>query len=80
MALIYSRTEAWFERLFCYGLYLIACGRLFAFYRKENRQGDQEGVKPYHAPPGGLESRSQCSGVSGLLEPSDVRLNVGYWF
>lgn len=40
--------------------------------------GNQEGVKPYPAPPGGLESRSQRFGVSGLLEPGEVRLNFGY--
>jgi hypothetical protein len=37
-------------------------------------------VKPCPAPSGDLESRSQRSGVSGLLEPGEVWLNVGYWF
>lgn len=37
-------------------------------------------MKPYPAPSGDLESRSQRSGVSGLLEPGEVWLNVGYWF
>jgi len=41
VALRYWRTEAWLERLFCYGLYLIACGWLYAFYRKEQRKGNQ---------------------------------------
>lgn len=39
VALRYWRTESWLERLFCYSLYLIACGWLCVFYRKENRQG-----------------------------------------
>ena len=39
VALRYWRTEAWLERLFCYGLYLIACGWLYVFYRKENGKG-----------------------------------------
>ena len=37
VALRYWRTETWLERLFCYGLYLIACGWLYRFYRKENQ-------------------------------------------
>lgn len=39
VALRYWRTETWLERLFCYGLYLIACGWLYRFYRKENGKG-----------------------------------------
>ena len=39
VALRYWRTETWLERLFCYGLYLTACGWLYVFYRKENRRG-----------------------------------------
>ncbi len=80
VALRYWRTETWLERLFCYGLYLIACGWLCVFYRKEQRKGDQEGVKPCPAPSGDLESRSQRFGVSCLPEPGGGRLNVGYWF
>ena len=45
---------------------------------EREQTGNQEGVKPYPAPPGGLESRSQRFGVSGLLEPGEVWLNVGY--
>jgi hypothetical protein len=37
-------------------------------------------VKPYPARPGGLEGHGQRFGVSGLLEPGEVRLNFGYWF
>ena len=37
-------------------------------------------MKPYPAPPGGLESRSQSFGVSGLPEPGEVWLNFGYLF
>lgn len=36
-------------------------------------------MKPYPAPAGGLESRSQRSGFSGLPEPGEVWLHVGYW-
>jgi len=43
VALRYWRTETWLERLFCYGLYLTACGWLYVFYRKENRQGIRNG-------------------------------------
>ena len=42
VALRYWRTETWLERLFCYGLYLIACGWLYMFYQKEQRKGHQE--------------------------------------
>lgn len=45
---------------------------------EREQTGDQEGVKPYPAPLGGLESRSQRFGASGLLEPGEVRLNFGY--
>ena len=41
VALRYWRTEAWLERIFCYGLYLTACGWLYRFYRKEQRKGHQ---------------------------------------
>jgi hypothetical protein len=47
---------------------------------EREQTGDQEGVKPYPAPLGGLGSRSQRFGVSGLLELGEVRLNFGYWF
>lgn len=58
VALRYWRTETWLERLFCYGLYLIACGWFVCVLSEREQTGDQEGMKPYPAPLGGLGSRS----------------------
>ena len=46
---------------------------------EREQTGDQEWVKPYSGHPGDLGSRNQRFGVSGLLEPGEVWLNVGYW-
>ncbi|MBH5330184.1 hypothetical protein H9Q10_10970 [Eikenella sp. S3360] len=39
VALRYWRLEPWLERLFGYGMYLAACGSLYAFYWKEKQKG-----------------------------------------